>query len=75
MTLKIADYEITVSAKHSFESRKSAKTTESFLNLLSIYAREAADRFKSLNCPAIAREADRIASDIFDALDARGVYE
>lgn len=49
-------------------------TNESTLNLIAIYASEAAEKYERDGCNGLAKQADLIASEIHAALSALDYY-
>ena len=51
------------------------KAKPSTLNLISIYAADAADKYERENMPGLAKQAVDIAHQIHDILDGVGYYD
>ena len=45
------------------------------LNLLSIFAHEAADHYKAFNCPALEKDARETANLLYAICDKHGMYK
>ena len=61
-----------------FEIEIKAKDVETIfqtMNLFSLYAGEAAERYKSIELDGLADTAKKVGDEIFNQLDAAGCYE
>lgn len=74
MTVTINGYEVEIKAKGETAERFNKADTMSVLNLLSIYAAEASNRYESLGSCALQRIAKEAHKNIFEKLDSMGYY-
>lgn len=74
MRLKVNGYDVEIAVKEPCERYFSSKATKQFLNSLSLYASIASNYYSKEGYKAIAREADKIADDIFNYLKEQGLY-
>lgn len=75
MKLKIADYEVEIKARHECRSLANDRDTMALLNLISLWAREAAEREKADGYPLTAKQSHEAAENIYDALADKGYYK
>ena len=68
--------EVEIKAK-GLESRKrfNKEDTQVFLNYMSIFAYEAAERYRERGASALAKQASEFAQSLYDMLDADGWYD
>ena len=74
MKVMINGYEVEIKAKGEFAERFNKEDTKAVLNLLSIYASEAANRYEEIEMNALKRIAKEAHKSIFEALDKTGYY-
>lgn len=53
----------------------SVKFNLSELNLISIYAQEAVNYYKVINCPALAEEAQELSDKLYLICEQHGLYK
>lgn len=76
MKLTIGEYEVEIKVKHSKYGQKANKTdTMNFLNTLSIFCKDAARYNRMLGAYSINDEAEQYGKDIYEYLEAKGVYD
>lgn len=71
--MKKQKYEVRITV--TFADGEKLTGTMGFLNSLACLAFEAGERNYQIGCRAAAKEAYRIADQIHEALDARGLYD
>ena len=67
--------EIEIKAKNQYSNRANKADTLSFLNTLSIYAAETANRYRNIGMNALAERADELNEILYDLCDENGVYD
>ncbi len=77
MTFSIDGYTVDIKAKFgkSADKRMNKRDAMAIMNLICIWAGEAANQFDSTGCPALARQARKANDDIYNLLDANGLYD
>lgn len=77
MTVSINGYTVDIKAKYgtSADKRMNKGDTMAVLNLLSIWASEAADMMDMNGCHAIAKVARDAGRGIYLLLDSKGLYD
>ena len=66
---------VDVKAKQGGDQRYNKEATQYFLNYVSLLATEAANRWDSMGCEAIAKEAREFGSVIYKMLEEQGLYK
>lgn len=74
MTVMINGYEVEIKAKGETAERFNKADTMAVLNLLSIYAAEASNRYETISMNALQRNAKEVHNNIFEKLDSMGYY-
>lgn len=74
MKLYFEGFEVEIKAKRETSGRFNKMETAEILNLFSIYAGEAAERYKQLGMYALEKEARKNAAIIYEKLDTEGFY-
>lgn len=77
MTISIDGYTIDIKAKYgaSADRRMNKHDTMSVLNLISIWASEAARKMDRDGCHSIAKSARDAGNNIYLLLDSKGYYD
>ena len=75
MKLYVRGFEIDIKARTSKESKMNDADAMYILNMLSLYATEAGDRFASLHLNGIADEAKLVGKEIYNTLEEKGFYK
>ena len=77
MTISINGYTVDIKAKYgaSADTRMNKQDTMSILNLVSIWASEAANQMDRNGCHSIAKSARNAGHDIYQLLDSKGYYD
>lgn len=74
MTVMINGYEVEIKAKGETATKYNKQDTMAVLNLLSIYAAEASNRYETISMNALQRNAKEAHNNIFEKLDSMGYY-
>ena len=74
MTVKINGYEVEIKAKGETATRFNKADTMFIMNLIAIYAAEAANRYEGIGVNALQRVAKEAHREIFEKLDSMGYY-
>lgn len=74
MRLTINGAEVEIKVKGKYSSRANKQDTMFFLNTLSIWASEAANHYRYEGAEALEKDARTCGMDIYNALDAAGLY-
>lgn len=76
MKLEIGSYVVDINAYDGrWHKRNNKSDTEGFLNEISMYLSDGAEKNREYGYDALAKTADKYAHDIYIALDAVGVYD
>lgn len=75
MKITINDYEIEIKARKPLGGKFNKKDTMDLLNLISLYASEAARQWDAEGADALAEMAQDDSDMIYKALDANGLYK
>ena len=77
MTISINGYTVDIKAKYGecTDRRMNKQDTMSVLNLISIWASEAAHQMDRNGCHGIAKSARDAGHDIYLLLDSKGYYD
>ena len=76
MKIMIGEYEVEIKARDArFRQRANKEDTINLLNEMSIAFGEAAKLFSSTHAEPLAKIASKKSDDIYNALDAIGVYD
>lgn len=67
--------EIEVKAKEANHDKCSKAAAQYFMNYVAILASEAANRYRTLGCNALAEQAEEFHKEIYDILEAQGLYD
>lgn len=57
------------------EKRFNKEDTQAFLNYMSIFAYEAAERYQERGATALAKQASEFAQSLYEMLDKEGYYD
>ena len=74
MTVMIDGYEVEIKAKGETAEKFNKADTMAVLNLISIYAAEASNRYETIGMNALQRNAKEAHNNIFEKLDSMGYY-
>lgn len=74
MKIQINGYEVEIKAKWENAKRFNKADTMLVLNLISIYAAEAAARYETLGTDTLQRMARQVQDNIYATLEANGYY-
>ena len=75
MTIQIGYYEVEIKAKQTpYTARFNKDDTMRLLNMLSIYASEAAENMSNHGSIALAEQANEISDQIYNVLKENGAY-
>lgn len=75
MKLNFAGYEVEIKARDNYNDRANKRDTMTLLNSICIWAKEAAEYNRSIGAPASADFCDEAGKEIYDALNAAGLYK
>lgn len=75
MKIIIDHCEIEIKAKKIGESKYNKQETMYILNMFSLYAHEAAQRYRKDRLNGIARQAEEVSEMIYDVLDTNRFYD
>lgn len=75
MKIKMCGYDVSISAKHSWQDKKSKRATLELLNYLSIILDEAAENYDKEGIASVAKTVNRYADEIYDICRDNGLYK
>jgi hypothetical protein len=76
MKFYIDDYEVDIKVKSTLkESRNNKHDAMALMNLISIFAMNAEENYKSYGSYALAQQAHEISEEIYEQLEAMGCYK
>ena len=74
MKINYDGYEIEIKAKRTNKARANKEDTNSIMNLLSIYAHMASERFNETGCPGLSAWAEKLSEEIHKTLEENKYY-
>lgn len=75
MKIKMCGYDVSISAKHSWQDKKSKRVTLELLNHLSILLGEAADNYEREGFYSSAKIVNRYSDELYDICRDNGLYK
>ena len=75
MKLTVANYEIDIKVKKTWENRNNEEALMYFLNQVSIAFKEASEHMTENGYNALAEDYEEKSMDIYNVIKARGFYD
>lgn len=75
MTIEFDNYKVEIKAKARYEEKANKQDTMNLLNVISIWAYEAANEYDRKGAHGLANRARKVSREIYKVLDSKGYYK
>lgn len=75
MRIKLCGYDVSISAKHLWQDKKSKKATLELLNYLSIILDEATENYQKEGYEGNAKTSQRYSDELYKICSDNGLYK
>lgn len=75
MNLTVANYEVDIKVKHTWENRNNEQALMFFLNQVSLAFLEASERMEEKGLDALSEDYKEKWRDIYKAIEAKGFFD
>ena len=75
MKITMCGYDVSISAKHSWQDKKSKRATLELLNYLSILFDEAAENYEKDGFEQGAKKANQYSDELYEICNNNGLYK
>lgn len=75
MNIKLCGYDVSISAKHPYQEKKSKRATLELLNYLSIMLDEAAENYERDYFEDSANRINKFSDELYEICRDKGLYK